>query len=35
VNEVVLFDTTAAQGSQYQHFLWDPLDRRYEFTDFS
>ena len=35
VNEVVLFDTAGARGSQYQHFLWDAADHRYEFAGLS
>jgi Ca2+-binding RTX toxin-like protein len=35
VTEVVLFDTAGARGSQYQHFLWDAADQRYEFSGFS
>ena len=32
VGEVVLFDTTGAPGSQYQHFIWDAADQRYEYA---
>jgi Ca2+-binding RTX toxin-like protein len=35
IGEVILFDTAAEPGSQYQHFLWDAADRRYEFTGYS
>jgi Ca2+-binding RTX toxin-like protein len=32
IGEVVLFDTTGAPGSQYQHFIWDAADQRYEYA---